>query len=133
MTSEYKTDFKLSNPVNDIMLAQWYLSEDDMTQYLDDDDKKVVESIRWVLETPDSGTIQVTTKRPLTPEESTKISSWISGQNSDGLGEGFEQQDFALIEIEEPYYDDETDEYHEGYYEYAGFDWGTNTYPLRLV
>lgn len=133
MSYEYETDFKLSNPVNDRTLAQGYLCEDDMTQYLDDDDKKVVESIRWVLETPDSGTVQVTTKRPLTPEESTKISSWISGQNSDGLGEGFEQQDFALIEIEEPYYDDETDEYHEGYYESAEFDWGTNTYPLRLV
>ena len=41
--------------------------------------------------------------RELTEQELEKLSDWISGQNSDGLGEGFEQQDFA-----ESYFNPET-------------------------
>jgi hypothetical protein len=63
------------------------------------------------------------THRPLTDEESKQISEWISGQNSDGLGEGFEQQSFAEIEG-----DDENDDW-----AMASFDWQTNPCTLVVV
>ena len=37
------------------------------------------------------GSIHVRFKEPLTDAETTALKEWISGQNSDGLGEGFEQ------------------------------------------
>ena len=55
-------------------------------------------------------------------------------QNSDGLGEGFEQQSFASYEIEDDYncgYDE--DEYIEPEYVMASFDWETNDYEFTLV
>lgn len=38
------------------------------------------------------GSIHVRFKEPLTENESVALKEWISGQNSDGLGEGFEQR-----------------------------------------
>ena len=39
------------------------------------------------------GCITVLTAGPLTEDEDQDLKDWISGQNSDGLGEGFEQQE----------------------------------------
>ena len=39
------------------------------------------------------GCITVLTAGPLTEDEEQDLKNWISGQNSDGLGEGFEQQE----------------------------------------
>ena len=39
------------------------------------------------------GCISVLTAGPLTEDEEQDLKDWISGQNSDGLGEGFEQQE----------------------------------------
>ena len=39
------------------------------------------------------GCITVQTAGPLTQDEEQTLKSWISGQNSDGLGEGFEQRE----------------------------------------
>ncbi len=39
------------------------------------------------------GCITVQTAGPLTEDEEQDLKEWISGQNSDGLGEGFEQQE----------------------------------------
>ena len=39
------------------------------------------------------GCITVLTAGPLTEDEEQDLKEWISGQNSDGLGEGFEQQE----------------------------------------
>lgn len=38
------------------------------------------------------GYVEVEMTEPLTPEETKALIDWISGQNSDGLGEGFEQR-----------------------------------------
>ena len=38
------------------------------------------------------GRVEVTSTTPLTAEETEVMREWISGQNSDGLGEGFEQR-----------------------------------------
>ena len=37
------------------------------------------------------GSIHIHLKEPLTDAETVALKEWISGQNSDGLGEGFEQ------------------------------------------
>ena len=42
------------------------------------------------------GCITVHTAGPLTEEEEQDLKDWISGQNSDGLGEGFEQREIYL-------------------------------------
>ena len=139
----YKTYFKLRNEVNNLRAAQEYLSEDDMTAYLVGDDRiarevrDAVVSIRWILTDEQSGAIVLITKTELSAEQLLTISDWVSGQNSDGLGEGFEQQDFACytVESESVYYtddDDEDEDYPDDEYVTASFDWTTNKYIFEL-
>lgn len=112
----YRTYFNLTGSVNDYDAAYEYLTEDNMTSYLLDDDdilmntRNAIISIRWELENDNSGYIELKTKRELTEAELAPISDWIGGQNSDGLGEGFEQQDFA-------------DDFNEDDYEYDRRNW----------
>lgn len=133
----YRTYFKLTACVNDLSAAQEYLTEDDMTVYLKDDDRisekvrNAVEKIEWVLKDEDSGYIELTTNEALSATELKEVSKYVSGQNSDGLGEGFTQQSFA-------YYEDEG---LEGYAEsdwdnetiMASFDWQSNEYIFEFV
>lgn len=125
----YETRFNLTAPVIDYDAASEYLVEDDMTKYLKNDDRVLgrdkVAHIEWELWTEYYGYITVETYGALTPEESRSISEWIRGQCSDGLGEGFEQRDFAC------YPEDEEDGYSE--WIMASFDWEINDYPLRVV
>lgn len=136
-TVYYKTNFNLVCPVNDMAEAQNYLQEDDMTKYLIDslrydkvDEQEIakISNIYWALRDEQSGYILLTTTDVLPMNVLDKISDWVSGQNSDGLGEGFEQQPFA--EYRDEYYDDE-DEYSE--YNMASFDWETNDYKFKRV
>ena len=92
---EYTSYFTLESPLGDVDDAQSYLDEDDMTQYLDENLKEKVTSMRWVLDDDQSGHIEIKTNSSLTDQEQKELEDWIDGQNSDGLGEGFEQQDFA--------------------------------------
>lgn len=130
----YTTRFHLDAPVTDIEDAQAYLSEDDMTQYVDvkaDDGSElsdVIESVEWELTSEESGDIDVTATRELSQSELDRMSEWIGGQNSDGLGESFEQQPFANYEEESDY--DDYDDYDDGAYVMASFDWRTNDYKL---
>lgn len=108
----YETEFHLRAEVNDFEDASNYLTEDDMTNYLIDDDdipadvRDAIIHIQWNLIDDDYGKIVLTTKRKLTEKELEPISDWVGGQNSDGLGEGFEQQDFADHYDEDAYYSD---------------------------
>ena len=124
----YRTKFNLTAPVIDFEAAYDYLIEDNMTDYLHNAEisghDKVIH-IAWYLMTEEKGYIEVQTDGELTAEESRAISDWIRGQNSDGLGEGFEQQDFACYSL-----DDDEDGYDE--YVMASFDWETNDYELTL-
>lgn len=138
----YETEFNLAAPVNDIDAAQEYLLEDDMTKYLTqrikreasrdkvDDFSDAIISIKWLLYNEQSGVIRLQSSRPLNQNELDFVSDWISGQNSDGLGEGFEQQDFAWMSYDD---DDDDDEYYSDDGEMASFDWKTNNYKLHLV
>ena len=92
---QYESEFKLESPVNDFDAAQAYLSDDDMTQYLPDELKEPISSVEWQLDDDETGRVVVKTNRELTEDEAQSLKDWIDGQNSDGLGEGFEQQEFA--------------------------------------
>ena len=133
----YRTFFKLTACVNDLNAAKDYLTEDDMTVYLKEDSRipknisDAVTKIEWILKDEFSGCIDLTTTSELSTEDLKKISDWVKGQNSDGLGEGFEQQSFACYEdegltgYEGSNWDNETI--------MASFDWETNDYIFTLV
>jgi hypothetical protein len=131
----YVTEFDLTNPVNDYSAAREYLKQDDMTQYLiqylerKNLDPDGIVSISWELEDEEFGVIELISNKPLSQELLSVISKWIRGQNSDGLGEGFEQQDFAWT----PYDTEDEDYYYSNEGEMSSFDWETNTYKLREV
>lgn len=136
----YRTYFKLTACVNDFDAAYRYLREDDMKYYLKDDSRcpddvynKII-SIDWILQDECSGYIELKTTEALNDVELNNISDWVSGQNSDGLGEGLSSQDFACY-IDEDYdesYVYDTEDY-EDYYITAEFDWQTNDYKFELI
>lgn len=70
--------------------------EREMAQYFSGDvgvENKLVSSV-WSVEELDGtlyGKCEVTLRAPLTEPEMEALREWITGQNSDGLGEGFEQ------------------------------------------
>lgn len=56
--------------------------------------QKLVSAV-WTVEDVNNtlyGCVKASMKEPLTEDEKTALKSWISGQNSDGFGEGFEQR-----------------------------------------
>ena len=146
MASEYvyTTKFFLVNPVIDFEKAREYLAQDNMVNYFDAYDnitEELVEKvthIEWKLYTEDSGEIIVTTNSLLTEKEEDAVSEWIRGQNSDGLGESFEQQDFASYDYNAYSFDGrriddwELDDNYEEDWVMASFDWATNNYYLEL-
>jgi len=112
----YRIKFRLSDPVNNLEEAQSYLSSDDMTTYLIDDVedrlKSVITKIEWIQDTDISGCVELRTNDYLNEEDLDWIRDWVDGQNSDGLGSGYSEQDFAnyettsIREIENEYEDD---------------------------
>lgn len=142
MDIKYRTPFRLVDCVTDLDAAQEYLTEDDMTEYLkeDLDDsctyfklpmahlKDKIEHIEWHLTSENEGYIELITSEEIPQAELDQISEWVSGQCSDGLGEGFEQQDFANYENSDwcgnRYDEDDC----EDMWVMASFDWKTNKY-----
>ena len=144
--ARYVTEFHLTHRVNDLDAAREYLQADNMTEYLIDDldylkltrlQPSDIVNLQWDLQDEQYGLIYLDTAIDLTDDELAKISEWVSGQNSDGLGEGFEQQDFASGEDWEEYeYEDEDGETQTDYEEVstmASFDWKTNNYTFKKV
>lgn len=134
---EYSTTFTLTGDVNDLEEAREYLTEDDMTVYLKESVEfaDAIEKIEWVLVSTNHGRIELASNRELTDAELKEVSDWVSGQNSDGLGEGFEQQSFAWNEYveEDDYFEDEDYGYADyGDGEMVSFDWQTNGYAFSL-
>lgn len=110
----YYIGFDLKYPVINFEAAKNYLIEEDMTWYLKADLRipqetcERVNHVEWKLQSEDHGVIEVVIEgNHLTDEENKKIVSWLSGQNSDGLGESFEQN-FAY-DLNDPH--DELDHY----------------------
>ena len=137
----YRTYFKLVAPVIALEDARSYLSEDNMSVYLKEDSRLpktlngVIISIDWILRDEQSGYIELKTNKELNAKELEFISNWVSGQNSDGLGEGFEQQDFACYNAAsyDGYGYDEDYEIDDEDWIMASFDWQTNKYKFELI
>lgn len=95
-TTGHLTDSIASDKID---AAQQYLRPDfDMTQIVNDNAKLdgALELIEWTLHNDGYNySVVAVTSRELTEAELKQLASEVSGQNSDGLGEGFEQQDFA--------------------------------------
>ena len=72
------------------------LAEDEnMADYLPDELKPKIASVEWNVTGAQGrlyGKISCELRAPLTDSEQAVLADWISGQNSDGLGEGFEQR-----------------------------------------
>lgn len=139
----YRTYFHLSAPVIDFDAAYHYLKDDDMSVYLKQD-KRIPQSVRdavefidWILRDEESGYIDLKTSSELSENDLEYISRYVSGQNSDGIGEGFSQQDFAYYKDRsyDRYDDDEDDDdyYDDDDYITASFDWITNEYKFEFV
>lgn len=111
-----------------------------MLDYFDNEEiKRKLQSIKWHLVDYGSGYIEVISNEELAENELDEISEYIRGQNSDGIGESFEQQDFANYDAGQ--YDsygnklsvwDLDDDYEEDWI-MASFDWDRNDYLLNLV
>lgn len=135
----YRTYFNLVAPVIDFEAAADYLSEDDMSVYLKGDNRipqsarDSVVSIDWILRDEQSGYIDLKSERELSTEELKAISNWVSGQNSDGLGEGFEQQEFAQYINEDDNDYDEDEDCYDNNYIMASFDWQSNEYLFEFL
>lgn len=88
--------------------------------------KPNVHSVTWDLINESEWEVTLVADCQLPPEQLALLSEWISGQNSDGLGEGFEQQPFA---------EHEPEDYEDGDAEIimSSFDWETNPCTLELV
>ena len=81
---------------------------DTMAMFFWTHDQKVNDAIRAKLLTCDwgieeiggklYGRVEVTAAEPFTPVEDRAMKDWISGQNSDGLGEGFEQRPIETVD-----------------------------------
>ena len=72
----------------------------DMADYYDGipSAKAKLVSAYWDVEEHDGqlyGKVDLYLTAPLTPEEKESLTDWVTGQNSDGLGEGFEQRPIA--------------------------------------
>ena len=83
---------------------------DDMVDYFDESDsetaKAKLQSMIWGFESVNGclyGKVDVTLSEELTEEEIEAVKEYICGQNSDGLGEGFEQQEIRIGYDEEIY------------------------------
>lgn len=122
----------LTGTVNDVAKAQAFLTDMDMTQFLHEVAPPVVH-IRWDLK-EDGHTYEVhaVATQELTAKEIADLTDWVKGQNSDGLGEGFEQQDFADCTPDEPEYDPYDDAYEvdasdeDDEWRMVSFDWRSN-------
>ena len=74
------------------------IDENNMAEYFDGNNvvSEKLRSVEWGFERRNGelyGCITVQTAGPLTEDEEQDLKEWISGQNSDGLGEGFEQRE----------------------------------------
>ena len=79
-----------------------YQSDINMTQYLCDDNDEIQHkliSAKWGVETMNGdiyGRVDFKLKESFTDEETQLVKKAVSGQNSDGMGEGFEQYPITL-------------------------------------
>ena len=149
-TYTYSTPFEFTNPLPDDKAfhdARRYLDSSNvptkdcpsMSYFLREsvpEAERLGLNVAWRLGSPEGGSIEVESPEELDAETLSKISMWISGQNSDGLGEGFEQQDFAIIDDGDDWSWDDDEDYdpYDPFLDTEGvsFDWQDNDYMPTL-
>ena len=93
--NRYLLEFKYD--IRESLEHEQNMDGENMKDYFYDDDnaqKKMV-SCKWDVIERDGilyGKVEFRLKEPFTTEEKEKVREWITGQNADGLGEGFEQR-----------------------------------------
>ena len=126
MNCRYIAYFDLDGTPEDYVGACEYLEEDEMLNYYDGPGKEKIKCIDWCLTgtwSYSSGFVLVDTYDELTEEESAAITNFSRGQNSDVLGEGFEQNFYYLDDYD-------TDEDGNPIERMCCFDWPDNNYKL---
>lgn len=107
-----------ADEINDRFDKYTERDECDMIEYFDESDtaREKIRSAKWGFESIDGvlyGTVTVKLTEQLTEDEEDIFKEWIVGQNADGLGEGFEQQDIETDEgILNVHFWDSTDDYY---------------------
>lgn len=91
--------------INDALKEYTANDENDMAAYYNEDDgiKEKLTSAVWSVELHGDklfGRIDCSLKEALTAEETEALRDWLTGQCSDGLGEGFEQQPIDTMDGE---------------------------------
>ena len=107
-------DYEQSSVGNEFLMRhKWAISErieleqedmnEDMKDFFYDDDTaqaKMLSATWGVVEKNDVlyGKVDFRLREPFTDEERKRVKEWVSGQNSDGFGEGFEQHEIETDE-----------------------------------
>lgn len=91
--------------INDALKEYTANDENDMAAYYNEDDgiKEKLTSAVWSVELHGGrlfGRIDCSLKEALTAEETEALRDWVTGQCSDGIGEGFEQQPIDTMDGE---------------------------------
>jgi hypothetical protein len=132
MTTTYRATGRLTHPVSDLAAARRFLrcEETGMTVHIWQDRRDGVHRVSWDLLDEQTWEVTLVADRDLPDEQLRLLSEWISGQNSDGLGEGFEQQPFAEHGSPDDWYgeDGEIEDM-----QMSSFDWETNPCELARV
>ena len=117
---ETEPDFNVSDLINALNA-----DETNLAPYTDDIEKLIETKIGVeIIDGNLFGVAYCTVEDDWTDEDTKQLKDYLSGQYSDGWGEGFEQREFAEFDELEEYYDDENEEYCEeyvNYYVYASF------------
>lgn len=99
---QYIAKLSLSHPILDTKIVQKYIDQVDMLDimkhYRGEGFAKYRHSLtrfQWVVTSSDTIDVIVESTRELSPEFIKELDDEIEFQNSDGLGESLEQQDFA--------------------------------------
>lgn len=94
VSNRYLRDFK--SEIEELLEAEQ--ESDNMTKYFGDSDSKTasekIVSIKWDVTEIENilyGMVKIRHSKPFTDEEKDILKDWIEGQNSDGFGEGIEQ------------------------------------------
>ena len=101
--NSYLRDYKWA--IEELIQKEEQHDSHDMAEYFDEDENiaRKLASVKWGVEPYRGrlfGRIECSLKEPLTEKEEEVMKEWITGQNSDGWGEHFEQQP---IETEDGY------------------------------
>lgn len=94
-------DGRIANTYRDYIedaFDEYNADDIDMAKYFygSETAKAKIQSCEWRFESIDRclyGRVDFILSEPFTAEEIESVKNWITGQNSDGLGEGFEQRD----------------------------------------